>query len=116
MKISIEEERSKIHPITCPNCGSKQLAFVTEYHKSIVFRLVFLIAIFALIISFCGDCGKFLEYLFIKNTYNENCFEVVEYIVYICIASIAKLIQYIIESKTNVKGICRDCGALFLYD
>ncbi len=41
-------------PITCPRCQSRELAFVTEYHKAIGMRISFFVFLgIALFIFFC---------------------------------------------------------------
>ena len=52
-------EEMKTNPqykaIVCPNCGSKQIEFVTEYHKCIIARILsrlfFLSSICAIVLS-----------------------------------------------------------------
>lgn len=48
-------EKMKTNPqykaIVCPNCGSKQIEFVTEYHKCIIARILSSLFLFISIIS-----------------------------------------------------------------
>ena len=90
-------------PITCPHCRSKELAFVTEYHKAIGTRIAFIfimgIALFCLFSTF-GDNKIFGGIIYAVI------FGLIAFIVYICV-----LLE---ESKTHVQGICKNCGHLWL--
>ena len=86
-------------PITCPRCHSRELAFVTEYHKAIGTRIVFF---FLLAITlFC-----FFSSLQEGGLVVAIVLGLVAFVVYICV-----LLE---ESKTHVQGICKNCGHLWL--
>ena len=99
-----DSKERKPRAITCPICGRRELAFVTEWHKSWGLRI------------FSGIL-LFLYALMVVNTFEEYGFK-------ISMSFITGLIPYLllrlaitcIESKTHVKAICKDCGHIWLLD
>lgn len=98
-----------LKPITCPHCGSRELAFVTEYHLSIGCRIV---AAIASIVFFCCILPS-LSSLFNPNT-NASNDSTGGLVISALVFSIAKLAQYLTESQTHVQAICKNCGHLWL--
>lgn len=102
--------KPKIQSIKCPNCGSVELAFVTEYHRAIgtkiISSILFLIA--------TGTLLSVLISLITKTkTEADGVFIAIIFICYI-MALFCRCIAYITESKTHVQAICRDCGNIWL--
>jgi hypothetical protein len=96
--------QAEIRPIVCPHCGSKNLAYVSEYHKSIVGRIFTAIFLFLSIVLIGSSM--------LGNNSNTNSIATA--------FSAATLLFYvmvlIIESRTHVKAICKDCGNIWLLD
>lgn len=99
----LQENAQLPTPITCPRCKSRELAFVTEYHKAIAGRLSFFfflaIALFAL---FSAINDKQMSGAIVVAV----SFGLFAIATYICV-----LVE---ESKTHVQGICKNCGNLWL--
>ena len=95
-----------IGPIACPRCGSRELAFVTEYHKSIFLRILERILLVILLFVAISN----FHYLF--TTEYERFSDSILF-VFICFA-ISSVIRFLIESKTHVQVICKDCSNLWL--
>lgn len=101
---NINEIPSK-KPIICPDCGSREIAIITDYHKCIAlkFLLNLIIAIAFLILVY--DLKKITA-----GEVNPG------FMVLLLAYSVVSIIVYIIESKTHAKAICRDCGKIWLID
>lgn len=93
--------------IICPKCGSKEIAFVTEYHKCLGARISLaitatlfpLLCIFAIVLLGFYEARGIIALLgFLFGTG--------------IITSIICII--VIESRTHVQAICRNCGNLWL--
>lgn len=99
----LQENAQLPTPITCPRCKSRELAFVTEYHKAIGTRLCFFfflaLSLFCLLLSFQEKGAEGA----ITFTVAFGLFAIA---MYICV-----LME---ESKTHVQGICKNCGNLWL--
>ena len=100
------ESTYRIQPITCPRCGSRSLAFVTEYHKEIFLKIAQMICTVLLIVIAVSD----IDYLFSEHP-ERLVEETIPLIIFIGLFSIAR---HLIESKTHVQAICKDCGNLWL--
>ncbi len=95
-------------PITCPRCGSKELAFVTEYHKcvlvkfiaNIILASIVLILVFNLSTLISQGVGQYITPVIILTA------------LYIC----CQIYILAVESRTHVKAICQNCGNLWLLD
>lgn len=101
-----EEKEVKFErkPIRCPSCNSREIAFVTEYHRCIGLRILFY---FMLAVCFV-ICG--LEFSnFIKGGEVSYMF-----FVFPIILIAIRVIISVIESHTHVLGICRDCGCQWI--
>lgn len=102
----------QIKPITCPRCGSRELAFVTEYHKATCCRIFSMII--AALFTFLS---ALLIYQFLEDPLNLPSdimtFGAIDTLLG-CGLLILKIFQYFIESQTHVQAICRDCGRLWL--
>lgn len=107
-KKSEMQEVPKRAPIVCPVCGSREIAFITEYHKYIGLKIVnyILIGILAVFVyARIYDAMRNIE---------SDAFTTAIIIV-LGILVIGFQIGILIgESKTNVQAICRDCGNIWL--
>lgn len=95
----------KFTPIICPVCGSVNLSFIAEYHKSIILKAInTLILIIGLIII-------------IKNITNlsDKTVQTALYVLTVIYALIYVVI-FSSESRTHTKGICRDCGFIWIVE
>lgn len=95
--------------ITCPICGSKEIAFVPEYHKCILFRIIKTICLVALIVI-----GLFYIPNLINNTINQTLIilAIINFILYLGLETWIK----INEEKTHIKAICRNCSNIWQID
>ena len=98
-------QEKQIVPITCPRCGKRELAFVTEYHQAIGLRI--LAIVFGALCLFSAIAN-----LSILTAKNDNNFGGV--IIFGIACLVVKAIQYAVESKTHVQVICKECGNLWL--
>lgn len=95
-------------PITCPYCGSREIAFVTEYHKCIGARIFFILLTAATI---------FIAYMNFQDslrgiTPSEG---LIALMFILAVFAIFLLIGvFVAESKTHVQAICKNCGTLWL--
>lgn len=98
-------------PITCPICGKREIAFVTEYHKSIGCRIISIIAGILFLCLFAPSFGGLLN-----GTESDLSITLEEPIasIFAIIFVVTKIAQYFIEAKTHVQAICKDCGHLWL--
>ena len=121
-----DSKEQKPRAITCPICGRKEIAFVTEWHKCIGWRIIstiiLAIIIFCaidIILQFSNELGTFITASAAGtpplNTTSDNKINS-PIALFIIIYLIVKIIINYIESKTHVKAICRDCGHMWLLD
>ena len=96
------EEMPTYEPIVCPCCKSKNLAFITEYHKAIGAKVLEAIFLFITIVILISSGFDFEEVgpIFV-------CFIFATLITHLYIA--------MTESKTHVQCICKDCGHTWLH-
>lgn len=94
-------------PIVCPRCGSRNIAFVTEYHKAIAAKVFLILFVAALIINY-GD-------MLIRGItfQNADASLLIEFLLG-AFALALTIYIFVEESKTHVQGICRNCGVLWL--
>lgn len=97
-----------IKPIVCPRCKSKEISIITEYHKSIICRIV-AIVIIAIIFYLLRDNFKDILQGDSANT------GLIIPILFLALF-ITKIAQYLIESKTNIQCVCKDCGYVWFHD
>lgn len=111
---NLPTSQPKIQPITCPHCGSRELAFITEYHKALFAKL--LSAVFVAIIIFTFFVQDF-EYIFIYSlTDTKYEFDGSKYIALGIALFFTKIGEYITESRTHIQVICKDCGNQWLFN
>lgn len=105
------EENKNVKLITCPTCGCRELAFVSEYHKSIAIR--FLLTLFK---------GALLVFLFFllpsiiagKIQISEISPDALYFFIAVAfIYLLLKFVQISIEAQTHVQAICKDCGKIW---
>ena len=95
-------------PITCPRCKSKEINFITEYHKSLACRIIEIIII-AIIIGLCID--KFENSM--QSVISDTGLILPTLLFFLVCTEIAK---HYIESKTNIQCICKDCGWVWIHE
>lgn len=98
VETSTQETNEKFTPIMCPHCKSKNLAFITEYHKSIGGRILFslfLTVSIALLLFLFKDYTEILMVLDIIAT---------------ILTLITGIYVVVVESETHIQCICKDCG------
>lgn len=90
------------HPIKCPHCKSRDIAFVTEYHKALGARILQMILWIVLI-----------PLLFLSIEESDG----IPMLILTAI-TIALIQIYIIstEASTNVQCICKDCGKKWIHN
>ena len=108
-----ENPNPMLKPITCPRCGSRELAFVTEYHKAIGCRIFSMILSGVLIMLLVLLATQSIN----ANPANSNAEGLGSLIAVLAIVlAFVKIIQFSTESQTHVQAICKDCGHLWLLD
>ena len=99
--------------ITCPKCGSRHLAFVTEYHKAIwcrlfaiLFKAMIILLLFESAVIYIGEILTLESHPEFKNLPS---------LVTLGLLYGSFFLFYIlIESKTHIQAICKDCGHYWL--
>lgn len=97
-------------PICCPQCGSRNLAFVGEYHKCLGLRIASYIILGFLAVLCYGHLWDFVRGVGsdTMHTFFTACFAIAFIVL--------QIIILVNESKTHAKAICRDCGQIWLLD
>ena len=104
MIIRKSNEQQSIKPIICPQCKSTNITLLTEYHKSLILRIVNLLLIVAFVIVSINNISA-------ENDIIGNIFNIKNYPTYLlALVIIIKIFIIIIESKTNIECVCKDCG------
>lgn len=93
-----QQPKEKLTPIMCPYCKSKNLAFVTEYHKSIGGRILFFLFL----------TGTLALLLYLLNGYSDDL--LISTIAVAVITILIGIYVIVVESKTHIQCICKDCG------
>ena len=110
-----EEEKmqnlpSQVKPITCPQCGSTELAFVTHHQKELLLRIA------------CLVCTIISLFIFIANIL-PNAFvpssslapkDTVPFFIFAILAIVFWIGALIRESETHVQAVCKNCGHIWL--
>ena len=92
------------NPILCPHCKSRNIAFVTEYHKEIVLHIfAFIAGILAVIFG-------------INVFYGRNDSSIGVFIFFAAVFLFIEIAILTSESKTHVECICKDCGHTWLHN
>ncbi len=97
-------------PICCPQCGSRNLAFVGEYHKYLGTRIASYIVL-GVLAFLCY--GHFWDFLHGGTSHSTHTFFTACFAIAFIVLQIVILVN---ESKTHTKAICRDCGHIWLLD
>lgn len=105
----VVSENPNYKPIVCPRCGSRSIAFVTEYHKAIVSKVFLFILVFIMVFNYGSILIRGITF---QNADFSLVIEILLGIFTLCLA----IHIFIVESKTHVQGICRNCGNLWLLD
>lgn len=95
---SVESTENKHSPISCPHCKSTNLAFITEYHKSIGGRILFVLSLAVTVIIA----------LFALQDFSRDSIGAI--ITFALPTIFIGIYITIVESKTNIQCICKDCG------
>ncbi len=99
---------SKYNPITCPRCGKRAIAFVTEYHKCIGTRIVsYLFGVASIIFAIC--------YILNRGKEGEPPYAVAA-IACAILYVVCQIIICLVESRTHISAICRECGHVWTYE
>ena len=104
----------QIQPITCPRCGSRELAFVTEYHKALFAKALSVVLILCIVFTFLFQ--DFENIFYIIDNSKKNSPNILPYIIYIIFLAFIKIFEYITESRTHIQVICKDCGNQWLFN
>lgn len=107
-------------PIACPYCKSREIAFVTEYHKATGWRILATIVKYAIIIILITSIPDLLSDLiaYMNSPYNRTPdykFNSSGLIFFIVTYLMAKIAINLTESRTHVECICKDCGQVWLH-
>lgn len=99
------------NPITCSTCGSRDIAYVAETHRSIFLRFFSLI--------FLGICVWLISKAIITLLGNPEAdvsisfgFGGICFIVFLCF----QISVFFSEARSHVKCVCKDCGDVWLHD
>lgn len=108
--------QKQINPIVCPECGSRELAYIPEYHKCIGTRiLLFLNKIVIIVTGFMYLLFIIDDIFSLPNTSVDF-----EWVYALVISAFTYLLFYVhiieTESRTHVKIICKDCGHTWLLE
>ena len=104
--------RKHLNVVVCPKCGSREVAFVTEYHKCIYLRIITLVLAVILIILLRFVCQKSIFDFFTSGVVDGSGYFFLFSFGIVILGLIIAI--WIAESKTHVQGICRDCGHIWL--
>lgn len=99
-----------LSPVRCRCCGSTNLAFISDQHKCLSARFIALITIIVAVVLFIFD----LSALFSNNEMNDSSYAI--YIICAVVFLICQIIITIVESKTHIRVVCRDCGRTWLHE
>lgn len=96
--------------IRCPYCKRREnIAFVTEYHKATICK-IFSSLILIIICIIIGD----IVFAFFHSPTNTKITSIMLCLALSFVLFWLKIIEHIIESKTHVQAICKDCGHIWL--
>ena len=95
-------------PVVCPRCESDDIAFVTEYHKSLGGRFFEGILLLVIILMFTSSLPNLLA------GKSDDSFGII--VILIFLYAIVRFVRHIIESRTHVECICKKCGRVWLHD
>ena len=108
MRIINNTNKHKKRPIECPECKSKNIAIITEYHKSIISRIIKSICLILLTVIVFNNLSAFLS--------NNEKLPLSFTVILILILLLTDIIQQYIEGKTHIQCVCKDCGSFWLHD
>lgn len=110
---TVPKATTKRKALRCPICGGIDLAFVTDYHKAkwppiikafLTFALILIIAI------------RTTHFIFVEFTF-ESLIGLIILVGLLWFGTmVCDLVKINIESRTHIRGICRDCGKLWYVD
>ena len=97
-----------IKPIKCSRCKNDDITLITEYHKSLICRvlkILCLIVIFSIVITYLPAVMS-----------NEAQMPLPILIVLSLVFVILECVQLYIESKTNIQCVCKKCGNYWIHN
>lgn len=101
---------TQVKPITCPRCGSTELAFVTHYKKELLLRIACLIcAIISLFIFITNIAPS----VFIPSS-SLAPKDTISFFIFAVFAIIFWIGILLRESETHVQAVCKNCGNIWL--
>ena len=103
----LQDISTQVKPITCPQCGSTELAFVTHYKKEIVLKIICLLCTFVALYAFA------MHILPAIITDHSPQFISI-FIIFAILAIVFWIGALIRESETHVQAICKNCGHIWL--
>ena len=106
--VTTNQENPEYKPITCPHCGGKNIALITEYHKCVFPKIL---ATLFLIGAFISAWSILLNQFSDSNNDGKN---ILFLLMSIAGYFVVQCYIFYTESKTHVQGICRDCGKIWL--
>ena len=108
-------EQRKLERIICPICKSPSVAFVTEYHKAIGWRVFLFIVNFIFTIILIAAIADVVNVEDLENPLKEFFHNISPILtIYVILFLVSKFNISLQESQTHVQAICRDCGNLWL--
>lgn len=96
------------HPIICPNCDSRNITILTEYHKAFIARILEVV-LFALIFWIVFEKIKSYIQGAVLNTG-----PVLALLIIALVFTIS--IRHYIESKTHIQCVCKECGWVWIHN
>lgn len=106
-KEKMQDLPTQVKPITCPQCGSTELAFVTHYKKEIILKVICLLCTFIALYAF-------IMHIFPAIITDHSPQFVSVFIIFTILAIIFWIGAFIRESETHVQAICKNCGNIWL--
>ena len=103
----LQDISTQVKPITCPQCGSTELAFVTHYKKEIILKIICLLCTFVALYAFA------MHILPAIITDHSPQFISI-FIIFAILAIVFWIGALIRESETHVQAICKNCGHIWL--
>lgn len=101
---------TQVKPISCPRCGSTELAFVTHYQKELLLRIACLIctiiSLFIFIINIAPSAFIPSSSLAPNDT--------IPFFIFAVLAIVFWIGALIRETETHVQAICKNCGYIWL--
>ena len=98
---------SKKTPIYCPACGSREIVLLTEYHKSIICKIASFVSLAIIVFQAISALPSLLAGTLKEYEYTVLLIFGIAYVV-------LKILTYLIEAKTHIQGVCKECSHKWL--